>query len=211
MIWILRILNILLLILDFLVIFYKPNFTRIVFIAISLLFLISGLRKAFTIGLDNLRGKFWVLLSLNGLIFPIAAFYDSQIVHALGRFYLIFPLTFMFLGLKRQGLSLKGIKTIIWLLIVILVIILSNIFLLVNKDLLTLLFVIVLNINFAILLANVLIYFGSDLGRRWLIGFLAFSFLLIGDPLYIFNMKDWAYFFWCFIFFFLNIIAHIEE
>jgi hypothetical protein len=213
MIWILRILNFILLGFAFWSLFFKPEFTRVVFIIIGFLFLISGLRKALIIGLDNLRGRFWVLLSLNGLIFPLASLLNSDILHLISRFYLFITLLFMFSGLRRQGLSLVKMKATLWLLLVATVIILSFLFSLIieNKNFLTYLYLFVLNMNFAILLANVLMYLGSDLGKRWFIGFLAFAFFFIGDPLYLINFKELAHFFFCFIFFFINIVAHIEE
>jgi len=212
MIWILRALNISLILLNIWFLFYNIETIRIIFILIGFLFLISGLRKAFIIGLDNLRGRFWVLLSLNGLVFPISEIFNSEILHLLSRVYLILVLLFMFLGLKRQGFELKGNKVFIWLVFLSLSILLSFLFLtyIPNKSILTYLFLIVLNINFAILLLDVLLYLGSDLGKRWFIGFIGFAFFFIGDPLYLIN-NNLHYFFWCFIFFFINIVSHLEE
>lgn len=210
MVWILRILNVILILIGLWSAFYNLEVSRIIFILLSFLFLISGLRKAFILGLDNLRGRFWVLLSLNGLVFPISELFYSKILHLASRFYLTFTLTFMLVGLLRQGLELKGKKTIIWLFGLIVSISLSFIFSIYLKTTIDYLFLIVLNLNFAILLANVLLYLGSDLGKRWLLGFLAFSFFFVGDPLYLLN-NNYHYFFWSLIFFFVNMMSHIEE
>jgi len=210
MVWILRILNIVSLLVGIWGIFYNPEISRISFILLGFLFLISALRKAFILGFDNLRGKFWILLSLNGLFFPISELFYSKPLHLISRLYLTFTLGFMFLGLLKQGLELKGKKLIIWLFGLIVSISLSFIFSIYLKTAIDYLFLIVLNVNFAILLANVLLYLGSDLGKRWLLGFLAFSFFFVGDPLYLLNM-NYYFFFWSLIFFFLNMISHIEE
>jgi len=210
MVWILRILNIVSVLVGIWGIFYNPEISRISFILLGFLFLISALRKAFILGFDNLRGKFWILLSLNGLFFPISELFYSKPLHLISRLYLTFTLGFMFLGLLKQGLKLKGKKSIIWLFGLIVSISLSFIFSIYLKTTIDYLFLIVLNVNFAILLANVLLYLGSDLGKRWLLGFLAFSFFFVGDPLYLLNM-NYYFFFWSLIFFFLNMISHIEE
>jgi len=210
MVWILRILNIVSVLVGIWGIFYNPEISRISFILLGFLFLISALRKAFILGFDNLRGKFWILLSLNGLFFPISELFYSKPLHLISRLYLTFTLGFMFLGLLKQGLELKGKKLIIWLFGLIVSISLSFIFSIYLKTAIDYLFLIVLNVNFAILLANVLLYLGSDLGKRWLLGFLAFSFFFVGDPLYLLNM-NYYFFFWSLIFFFLNMISHIEE
>lgn len=210
MVWILRILNIVSLLVGIWGIFYNPEISRISFILLCFLFLISALRKAFILGFDNLRGKFWILLSLIGLFFPISELFYSKPLHLISRLYLTFTLGFMFLGLLKQGLELKGKKLIIWLFGLIVSISLSFIFSIYLKTAIDYLFLIVLNVNFAILLANVLLYLGSDLGKRWLLGFLAFSFFFVGDPLYLLNM-NYYFFFWSLIFFFLNMISHIEE
>lgn len=210
MVWILRILNIVSVLVGIWGIFYNPEISRISYILLGFLFLISALRKAFILGFDNLRGKFWILLSLNGLFFPISELFYSKPLHLISRLYLTFTLGFMFLGLLKQGLELKGKKLIIWLFGLIVSISLSFIFSIYLKTAIDYLFLIVLNVNFAILLANVLLYLGSDLGKRWLLGFLAFSFFFVGDPLYLLNM-NYYFFFWSLIFFFLNMISHIEE
>ncbi len=213
MLWILISLNVLFIIANFLVLFVNPEMSRIIFIILGFLFLISGIRKTLILGLDNLRGRFWLLLSLTGLVFPVAAIFQSDILQVISRFYLSICLLFMFLGLKRQGLSLRGLKSIIWLILVIIVSVLIFLFsqILVEKSFINYLFLSTLALNFAILSANLLIYFGSDLGRRWLIGLLSFAFFFPGDPIYLLNNKDIAYFFYCFIFFFINIVAHTEE
>jgi len=210
MVWILRILNIVSVLVGIWGIFYNPEISRISFILLCFLFLISALRKAFILGFDNLRGKFWILLSLNGLFFPISELFYSKPLHLISRLYLTFTLGFMFLGLLKQGLELKGKKLIIWLFGLIVSISLSFIFSIYLKTAIDYLFLIVLNVNFAILLANVLLYLGSDLGKRWLLGFLAFSFFFVGDPLYLLNM-NYYFFFWSLIFFFMNMMSYIEE
>ncbi|MEO0223605.1 MAG: hypothetical protein ABIL76_00740 [candidate division WOR-3 bacterium] len=210
MVWILRILNIVSVLLGVWGIFYNIEISRISFILLCFLFLISSLRKAFILGFDNLRGRFWILLSLNGLFFPISELFYSKILHLISRFYLTFTLAFMLVGLLKQGLELKGKKTIIWLFGLIVSISLSFIFSIYLKTTIDYLFLIVLNLNFAILLANVLLYLGSDLGKRWLLGFLAFSFFFVGDPLYLLN-NQYHYFFWSLIFFFMNMMSYIEE
>ena len=210
MVWILRILNIVSVLVGIWGIFYNPEISRISFILLGFLFLISALRKAFILGFDNLRGKFWILLSLNGLFFPISELFYSKPLHLISRLYLTFTLGFMFLGLLKQGLQLKGKKLIIWLFGLIVSISLSFIFSIYLKTAIDYLFLIVLNVNFAILLANVLLYLGSDLGKRWLLGFLAFSFFFVGDPLYLLNM-NYYFFFWSLIFFFMNMMSLIEE
>jgi len=210
MVWILRILNIVSVLVGIWGIFYNPEISRISFILLGFLFLISALRKAFILGFDNLRGKFWILLSLNGLFFPISELFYSKPLHLISRLYLTFTLGFMFLGLLKQGLELKGKKLIIWLFGLIVSISLSFIFSIYLKTAIDYLFLIVLNVNFAILLANVLLYLGSDLGKRWLLGFLAFSFFFVGDPLYLLNM-NYYFFFWSLIFFFMNMMSYIEE
>ena len=210
MVWILRILNIVLILIGVWGLFYNLEITRIVFILLAFLFLISGLRKAFILGIDNLRGRFWILLSLTGLVFPIAELLYSKPLHLVGRFYLTFTLAFMLLGLLKQGLELKGKKSIIWLFGLIISIFSSFIFLTFLKTITDYLFLVVLNLNFAILFANVLLYLGSDLGKRWLLGFLAFSFFFVGDPLYLLNI-NYHIFFWSLIFFFVNVMSHIEE
>lgn len=212
MVWVLRFINIALLILAIWALFYNTTLLKNAFILCGFLFLISGIRKAFQIGLDSIRGKFWVLLSINGLIFPIAEIVNSQTLHLISRFYLSVVLLFMFIGLKKQGFELRGAKIIIWVLGVALSLLFSFLIsALMEGHLINYLFIMILNINFAILLANVLLYIGSDLGRRWFIGFIGFSFFFIGDPLYLLGYDEITRFFWFLIFFFINIVAHIED
>jgi hypothetical protein len=210
MVWVLRFINLVLIAIGIGGIFFDYQISRIAFILIGFLFLISGLRKTFILGLDSLRGKFWILLSLNGLFYSVSELLYSKPLHLISRFYLTFTLLFMFVGLLKQGLELKGKKLIMWLFGLIISISLSLIFSIYLKAAIDYLFLIVLNVNFAILLANVLLYLGSDLGKRWLIGFLAFSFFFIGEPLYLLNI-NYYYPFWCLIFFFMNEMSYMEE
>ncbi|MCS7245651.1 MAG: hypothetical protein RMJ38_05945 [candidate division WOR-3 bacterium] len=212
MVWILRFINISLLILAIWALFYNLQLLKTIFILCGFLFLISGIRKAFQIGLDSIRGKFWVLLSMSGLIFPVSEMINSQTLHLISRFYLSLVLLFMFVGLRRQGFELRGVKIITWVLGVALSLLFS--FLIsafIESRLINYLFLLVLNVNFAILLADVLLYIGSDLGRRWFVGFAGFSFFFVGDPLYLLGYDEITRFFWFLIFFFINIVAHIED
>lgn len=212
MVWILRFINISLLLLALWSLLFKPQLLKTIFILCGFLFLISGIRKALQIGLDSIRGRFWILLSMTGLVFPIAEMLNSQILHLISRFYLSLVLLFMFVGLKKQGFELKGAKISIWVLGIALSLLFS--FLIsafIESRFINYLFLLVLNVNFAILLADVLLYIGSDLGRRWFIGFAGFSFFFIGDPLYLLGYEEITRFFWFLIFFFINIVSHIED
>ncbi len=213
MIWILRILNLILFLLTFWFFFTNPQNLKIIFIAIALLFFSSAIRKAIILALDSIRGKFWVLLSLTSIFFSIAVYSELDAIHIFARIYLLLCLSFMLFGLIRQGLILKGLRLIIWLLGALISIVLSILFfqILPNKDLTSFLYLFIIALNAVVLLANLLIYLGSDLGMRWLLGFVGFSFLIIGDPIYLSDDHNLAYFIWCFPYLFLNLMAHIEE
>jgi hypothetical protein len=211
MVWVLRFINIILLVVNFAMIFINPSNLKYTFAVLGAFSFISGIRKALIIGLDNLRGKFWVLLSLNAITIPISELLNSEVLHIISRFYLTLSIFFMLQGLLRQGFSLNRTKSVIWLLIIAISILLSFIFLpLIPQKLTSYLFLIALNINFALLVAVILIYLGSDLGLRWIIGTIGFLFYFVGDPLYLLNNPIYP-FFWCLPYFFINIVAHMEE
>ncbi len=213
MVWILRILNLTLFLSSIWFFLTNPQNLKIILVAIALLFFISGIRKAFILGIDSLRGKFWVLLSLTAIFFSIAVYSDLDALHIFTRLYILLCLSFMLLGLIRQGLILKGLRLGIWLLGALISIVLSFLFfqILPTKDLITFLYLPTITLNTIVLLANLLIYFGSDLGIRWFLGFISFSFLIIGDLIYLSGNNSLAYFIWCFSYFFINLMAHIEE
>ncbi len=83
----------------------------------------------------------------------------------------------MFLGTLKQGFNLSDYKFKIWILGIILFLLYLK-----QKTLTTYLFLVSLNINFALILGIFLLYLGSDLGRRWLVGISGFLFFFIADP-----------------------------
>ena len=117
----------------------------------------------------------------------------------------------MLQGLLKQGFSLNRNEVVIWISIIAISILLSFVFLsFIPQKLTSYLFLIALNITFALIVAVILIYLGSDLGLRWIIGTIGFLFYFVGDPLYLLNNPIYI-FFWCLPYFFLNIVAHMEE
>lgn len=213
MVWILRALNLSLIILAIWCIFFKPELSRIIFIFISFLLFISGSRKGIMLGLDSLRGRFWLILSFIGILFPISAFLELNLLHTISRFYIAVPLLLILLGSFRYGLSLSGKKPIIWTIGMTIVLFLGFVFtqFLPSKDIVNYFFVLALVVDFGIILAILLVYFGSELGLRWLLGALAFSFFFIGDPFYLLGYKEMGYLVDSFVFFFVNIAAQIED
>jgi hypothetical protein len=119
----------------------------------------------------------------------------------------------MFVGLLREGLHIRGLKSIAWLVFVALIILLTFIFLpfIHTKDIPHYAVLVLFDINFAILFADFLLYLGSDLGIRWFIGLFAFLFFFVGDVFWLLDNFYFTRLFWSFIFFFVNIMAHIEE
>jgi small basic protein len=116
----------------------------------------------------------------------------------------------MLQGLLRLGFSLNRTKSVIWLLIIAISILLSFIFLsFIPQKLTSYLFLIALNISFALMVAVILIYLGSDLGLRWIIGTIGFLFYFVGDPLYLLNNPIYP-FFWCLPYFSINITVNME-
>ncbi len=214
MIWLLRIVNFVFLI-SALFAFVSSNWQLLSLstIVLGINFFVSGTYKGYTIGLDTVRGKFWVLLSMIGIAVGIGVALDNNLyIHIVGRVFLVVALVFMFIGLARRGLVLRGVRLLIFLIVFLLTVAgalyvytkfpaetpLKAFFLLFD----------VLIATFTI--ANFSVYLGSDLGKRWFIGLFAMGSYATGDLLFYLE-KDAYMLVWSIALFLIALVSHIED
>ena len=159
---------------------------------IALCFGIAALGKAFYLKLDNLRGKFHVLLSAGALILGIAIIVGlvSETpeyifgLQYLARFIFVLSVFMMFIGLMKQGYTLSFGD---WIQVLVVFAILAGIGLWLFHTLYagaTVLMTILVYVSLFIMLetmAVVRIYLGSNLGWRWTAGALSVMCITVGD------------------------------
>lgn len=172
-------------------------------------FLLSGLYKTYSLGMDTTRGKFWLFFSGFGLLGP-GIYMNLPILSILGRFLLLIAVFLMFLGIWNQGFRLKGKKLLIFLLAGLPVVLITFPFA-VSKGAVYILLWFIDIVIFLLILHNFLAFIGGDLGKRWLIGLIAVSFYLIGELLYFSGAYDLSALAYISTFFLINFVAHIEE
>jgi len=159
---------------------------------ITLCFGVAGVGKALHLKLDTLRGRFHLILAVGALIF-CAAIVMSLLstmpglifgLHYLARFIFLVSVVLMFVGLMRQGYTLSAGD---WVIVVVLFAALAATglwFFYTQYAGATLLMSILIYLSLPIMfvvLANVQVYLGSNLGMRWTAGALSVLCITLGD------------------------------
>lgn len=159
---------------------------------LALCFGAAALAKGVYLGLDNLRGKFHIILG-SGAIALTAAITMTLVsstpglvfgLHYLARFIFIVSVAMMLLGLIKQGYSLSTFE---WIQMLVVFAILAGIGLWLFYGLYagaTLLMSILVYASLFIMLETLLvvrIYLGSNLGIRWTLGAVSVLCITLGD------------------------------
>jgi hypothetical protein len=161
-------------------------------VLIALCFGVAGVGKALHLKLDTLRGKFHLILGIGALIFcaAIAVGLVSttpwQIfgLHYLARFIFIVSVALMFVGLMKQGYTLSAGDWVVVLLLFTALAATGLWFFYTLYAGATVLMSILVYMSLFIMLvvlANVQVYLGSNLGVRWTAGALSVMFVTLGD------------------------------
>lgn len=159
---------------------------------IMLCFGVAGVGKAFYLRLDTLRGRFHLILSAGALLFCAAIIVGLlsttpwQIfgLHYLARFIFLVSVVLMFVGLMKQGYTLSAGDwgTVLGVFIALAAIGLWFFYTLYAGG--TVLMSVLIYMSLFIMLvvlANVQVYLGSNLGLRWTAGALSVLCITLGD------------------------------
>ncbi len=218
MLWVLRILNVLILVWGT-VAYFSGKDMAMVLASAGLLFFVSALYKSSTVGSSTLRGRFWALFSMVGLTVGLAGLLHSMqgislLLHTLSRLFLAASILMMFLGLVRRGMGLRGFRVVPVVLAFFLSVGAVIYAISVARGAPSLWHVLI-GISdvlvFTFTVANLLIYLGSDLGRRWLIGFMATFVYILADMFFLAGRMEQALYSLVVSLFLISIVAHIGE
>lgn len=159
---------------------------------IAFCFGVAAVGKALYLRLDTLRGKFHLILGIGALFFCAAivvGFLSTTpwlifTLHYIARFIFLASVVLMFIGLMKQGYTLSLGD---WLIVLIIFAALATIGLWFFYTLYagaTILMSILIYSSLLIMLvvlANVQVYLGSNLGMRWTAGALSVLCVTLGD------------------------------
>lgn len=218
MLWTLRILNGVAVLAALYAYFVDKSLLVPVLGFIGLLFLVSAIRKVNILGFDTLRGKFWAIFSLVGVFIFLSAFWHygtfmNLLMHLLARFFLATTILMMSIGLAKRGFFLRGAR-ITWVVLAFLLILVVMVLIIPRSPMgivWAVLFAIMDIIVFTFTINNLLVYLGSELGRRWTEGVLAMLTYIVSDIFFILGIMDVAYLFLIIALSLMVLNALIEE
>jgi hypothetical protein len=159
---------------------------------IALCFGVAGIGKGLYLKLDTLRGRFHLILAIGALTFCAAIVVGLLSttpapifgLHYLARFIFLISVILMFVGLMRQGYTLSLGD---WVIVVLLFagLAATGLWFFYTQYagatvLMSILIYLSLSIMFVVL-ANVQVYLGSNLGIRWTAGALSVLCVTLGD------------------------------
>ena len=159
---------------------------------IMLCFGVAGVGKAFHLKLDTLRGKFHLILATGALLFCAAIVVGLlsttpwQIfgLHYLARFIFLVSVALMFVGLMKQGYTLSVGDWVVVLVVFAALAATGLWFFYTLYAGATVLMSVLIYMSLFIMLvvlANVQVYLGSNLGVRWTAGALSVLCITLGD------------------------------
>ncbi len=218
MLWLLRIINVLILVWGTVSYFSHRGDLPLVLAGAGFLFFVSALYKAFTVGRGTLRGRFWMLFSLVGLSVGLAGLLHSSgnlamLLHALSRVFLASTILMMFLGLVKRGLAPRGWR--LPLVLLSFMVSVSVVFYAMVHSPPVEVWDVLIGMSdilvFTFTVSNLLVYLGSDLGKRWFIGFLAVFVYIFADILFLSGNMDRSLYALVVSLFLISIVAHIGE
>ncbi len=170
----------------------KPEYYVPIFILLALTYGITAVVEAYTVGLDTVRGKFILLLSMIGFSIALALLtsgFLSELFHILFRLSILIAVGFMYLNLhfKLQiplSPQRKIVAVVAGIVILITTFILSSIL---NAPLYReiILWMDAASLFFVVL--NALMYLGGDIEKVWIAGLIAMLVLLLGDVFFLLN------------------------
>jgi len=183
---------------------YNPVHSLSIPAIIFIIFFIVSMRRAFvTIGIESARGKLTFLLGLGGLLLAIGFFliqFNAKdfIVYPLlyiGHLSLASAVVYMFITLIRTGYGLTFAETLQVLGIIILVIVAGYSLLINNykfdeKFYYNLILIILGYILAIFAIIDLRIFWGSDLGKRWVIGSIAGIVFLLADIFFVVYLSN---------------------
>jgi len=190
----------------------KPEYYLPLFIALALTYGITAVVEAYTVGIDTMRGKFILLLSTMGFTIALALMLEGlfgHLFHILFRVAILVAVAFMYLNLRKLGITLdnrkKVIAVIVGFLILIITFILSSIL---HEPLYKeiILWIDAFSLIFVVL--NVLMYMGGEIEKVWIAGLIAMVVLLLGDVFFLLNFpRDVHLVLWFIPLFIMNNVA----
>ncbi len=218
MLWLLRIVNVLILLWGTLSYMSNRDNLPLVLAGAGFLFFVSALYKAFTVGRGTLRGRFWMLFSMVGLSVGFAGLLHSLgnlslFLHALSRIFLASTILMMFLGLVKRSLSPRGWRVPV-VLLAFMVSMVVVFYALIHSSPVNVWDVLIGMSDilvFTFTVSNLLVYLGSDLGKRWFIGFLAVFVYILADIFFLTGKMDQSLYALVVSLFLISIVAHIGE
>ncbi len=176
---------IVLLALAFAITFMKGMYPHFVWIAVlvALSYGLIALVEAFVVGLDTLRGKFILLLSIIGFSWALGLWFQNEAVHLLLRLVILIPVAFITFG---TFIVKRIFPSKMWLVIPLLLALTVLIFALGFQDeTMIWMDVAVLLLSFM----NLLTYWGGEIAKAWMLGILALSILLLADILWFMDLR----------------------
>lgn len=168
---------------------------------VSVVFFISAIRKVFIVGADTLRGRFWAVFSSIGVFMALSVFWEpvsfpNLLMNLLARFTLMISIVMMSVGLAVRGFFIRGVR-LLWVLLSFILISLIMLYLAFHSPLgvsWAILFAIADVLVFTFTIYNLLVYLGSELGRRWTEGTLAMLTYIVADMAFIMGNLELSYF-----------------
>lgn len=179
---------------------YSLTIPAVLFI---IFFLVSVRRAFITIGINTARGKLTLLLGIGGFLLAIGFFLfqfkvKDYIVYPLlyiGHLSLALAVVYMFLTLLKSGYSLN-LEEALQVLGIFLILLIVGYSLLVNnykfdERFIYNLVLIILGYILAIFaIIDLRIFWGSDLGKRWMIGSISGIIFLIADIFFVVYLSN---------------------
>jgi len=188
---------------------YSPIYSISIPAFLFVIFFIVSMRRAFiTIGIRTARGKLTFLLGLGGLLLAIGFFLiqfnaKNFIVYPLlyiGHLSLASAVVYMFFQLIRSGygLTLGEALQVLGIFILLLVIgysLLINNYKFDEKFYYNLILIILGYILAIFAIIDLRIFWGSDLGKRWIIGSIAGIIFLLADIFFVVYLSNENFFY----------------
>ncbi|MCS7245326.1 MAG: hypothetical protein N2504_02690 [candidate division WOR-3 bacterium] len=169
----------------------------------TIFFLVSVRRAFITIGINTARGKLTLLLGIGGFLLAIGFFLfqfeaKDYIVYPLlyiGHLSLVSSVVYMFITLLRSGysLTLEESLQVIGIFIILLIVgysLLVNNYKFDERFIYNLVLIILGYILAIFAIIDLRIFWGSDLGKRWIVGSISGIIFLLADIFFVVYLSN---------------------
>ncbi len=157
----------------------------------SLTYSITAGVEAVVVGLDTMRGRFILLLSLMGMVVFLTFLLNSHVLHVLLRLMIAFAVGYMFYNLKfRLGIPLgRGRIFVSFLLFMIIFLLILQLVQGIHVEPYKYLMLFLDVVSFILVVFNTLMYIGGDIEKVWIAGIVVVMLLIIGDLFFIMDVS----------------------